>query len=194
MTIARNYPDETNLGHVMLDLETMGKRAGCAIVSIGAVEFDINTGEIGRTFYKVVNLQSCLNVGLFIDASTLYWWLQQSDEARYAICEKGDNIQNVLEEFSSFLACLGDFRIWGNGARFDIAILEAAYFAIGKGETLPWKFRNERDVRTLVSFEPDVKTEFPFPFNEIQHHPIADCKYQIGYCSKIWSKLNKNDR
>jgi DNA polymerase III epsilon subunit-like protein len=55
MTIARNYPDETNLGHVMLDLETMGKRAGCAIVSIGAVEFDINTGEIGRTFCELPN-------------------------------------------------------------------------------------------------------------------------------------------
>ena len=192
MAIKSNYPNEPNLGHVMLDLETMGKRAGCAIVSIGAVEFDINTGKTGRTFYRVINLQSCLNVGLFIDASTLYWWLQQSDAARQAICKPADSIQTVLEELSSFLVCLGDFQIWGNGARFDIAILEAAYFAIGKGETLPWKFRNERDVRTLVSFDPETIKNLPF--TGIMHNPIDDCIYQINYCSKIWKNKNLSNK
>ena len=192
MTIARNYPKEPELGHVMLDLETMGKRAGCAIVSIGAVEFDINNGGIGRTFYKVVNLQSCLNVGLFIDASTLYWWLQQSDAARQAICKPADSIQTVLEELRSFLACLGDFQIWGDGARFDIGILEAAYFAIGRGETLPWYFRNERDVRTLVSFDPAVK--FEIPFTGTIHNPIDDCIHQINYCSRIWKNKNLSNK
>ena len=189
MAIGKDY---SMLGHVMLDLETMGKRAGCAIVSIGAVEFDINNGGIGRTFYKVVNLQSCLNVGLFIDASTLYWWLQQSDAARQAICKPADSIQTVLEELRSFLACLGDFQIWGDGARFDIGILEAAYFAIGRGETLPWYFRNERDVRTLVSFDPAVK--FEIPFTGTIHNPIDDCVYQINYCSKIWKNKNLSNK
>jgi hypothetical protein len=192
MAIKSNYPNEPNLGHVMLDLETMGKRAGCAIVSIGAVEFDINTGEIVRTFYKVVNLQSCLNVGLFIDASTLYWWLQQSDAARQAICKPADSIQSVLEELRSFFACLGDFQIWGDGARFDIGILEAAYFAIGRGETLPWYFRNERDVRTLVSFEPEIIKNLPF--TGTMHNPIDDCIHQINYCSRIWKNKNLSNK
>ena len=192
MTIKSNYPKELNLGHVMLDLETMGKRAGCAIVSIGAVEFDINTGKIGRTFYKVVNLQSCLNVGLFINASTLYWWLQQSDAARQAICKPADSIQSALVKFSLFLSELGDFQIWGDGARFDIGILEAAYFAIGRGEILPWKFRNERDVRTLVSFDPVVK--FEIPFTGTIHNPIDDCIHQINYCSRIWKNKNLTNK
>jgi len=187
MAIKSGYPEEPCLGHLMLDLETMGKRAGCAIVSIGAVEFNINTGNIGRTFYRVINLQSCLNVGLVIDASTLYWWLQQSDVARQAICKPADSIQTVLNEFSSFLAILRDFQIWGDGVRFDVGILEAAYFAIGKGDTLPWYFRNERDVRTLVSFAPEIKEQYPFMGT--QHNPIDDCKHQIGYCSTIWNKL-----
>jgi hypothetical protein len=179
-----------NLGHLMLDLETMGKRAGCAIVSIGAVEFDLETGEMGRKFSEPVDLQSCLNVGLFVEASTIYWWMMQSEEARKELCKPADSIVNVLEAFTSFLHCLGDFQIWGNGASFDMSILEAAYFAIGRGEILPWKFRNERDVRTLVSFAPTIKESFVF--NGIMHHSIDDCKYQIGYCTAIWQKLKTN--
>jgi hypothetical protein len=180
--------ESKNLGHLMLDLETMGKRAGCAIVSIGAVEFNLETGETGRLFYKRVDLQSCLDVGLFIDASTLYWWLQQSNIARLELCKPAEYIQNVLEKFNSFLVSLGDVNLWGNGARFDIAILEAAYFAIGKGEIIPWNFRNERDVRTLVSFAPEIKENYPF--TGIIHDPIDDCKHQIDYCSAIWKYMN----
>ena len=177
-----------NLGHLMLDLETKGKRAGCAIASIGAVEFDLNTGKLGREFYKVVNLQSCLDVGLVIQASTLYWWLGQSDKARKAICAPSDSIQIVLEKLTSFFHTLGDFQIWGDGVRFDVGILEAAYYAIGKGEILPWYFRNEKDVRTLVSFKPEIKINAVF--TGILHNPIDDCKHQIKYCHEIWHKFN----
>jgi hypothetical protein len=189
MAIKSNLEEPKNLGHLMLDLETMGKRAGCAIVSIGAVEFNIKTGEFGREFYERVELQSCLNVGLFVEASTVYWWMMQSDEARQEFCKTPrGNIQNVLGRFNAFLGCLDDYQIWGNGARFDIAILEAAYFACNMGEKLPWKFRNERDVRTLVSFAPAIKGYYPFTGTE--HNPIDDCYYQISYCSAIWNKLN----
>ena len=41
--------------HVMLDLETMGRKSNSALVSIGAVEFDLITGETGREFYKVID-------------------------------------------------------------------------------------------------------------------------------------------
>jgi len=100
-----------------------------------------------------------------------------------------DNIMVVLEKLRSFMALLGDFQIWGNGARFDIGILEDAYKACGY-ETLPWNFRNERDVRTLVSFAPKIKEHYPAM--GVEHHPIDDCKYQIGYCTAIWNKLNTN--
>jgi len=174
----------------MLDLETMGKRAGCAIVSIGAIEFDLETGEMGRKFYEPVDLQSCLNVGLFVEASTIYWWMMQNEEARKELCKPAVSIQNVLVAFTSFLHCLGDFQLWGNGASFDMSILEAAYFAIGLGEILPWKFRNERDVRTLVSFAPEIKDNYRKM--GITHCAIDDCKHQIEYCVAIWQKLKSN--
>lgn len=179
-----------NLGHIMLDLETMGTRAGCAIVSIGAVEFDLKTGKTGKEFYERINLQSCLDAGLFVQGSTIYWWLEQGSQARTELCEPSDSIHNVLIKFALFLGGIGnDFQIWGNGACFEFGILGAAYHAIGKGETLPWNYRNERDVRTLVSLAPDIKEKYLFV--GIEHYPIDDCKHQIRYCHAIWKHVMK---
>lgn len=47
--------------HVMVDLETMGKKHNAPIVAIGAVFFDPATGSIGESFYKVVCLESSVN-------------------------------------------------------------------------------------------------------------------------------------
>jgi DNA polymerase III epsilon subunit-like protein len=41
---------------VMLDLETMGNGPRAAIVAIGAVEFDPDTGTVGERFYRAVDL------------------------------------------------------------------------------------------------------------------------------------------
>jgi len=173
---------------VMLDLETMGNKSNAAIVSIGAVEFNLETGETGREFYKVVDLQSSLDYGLNVNGSTIYWWLQQSEAARKRICEKGDNLAGVLGEFNLWMQdCVEKVKIWGNGARFDIGILEDAYVAC-QLET-PWYFRSEMDVRTLVALKPEIKATFPNI--GVEHDPIDDCKHQIGYCCATWRSLNK---
>jgi DNA polymerase III epsilon subunit-like protein len=173
---------------VMLDLETMGKKSNSALVSIGAVEFNLITGETGREFYEVIDLQSCLDVGLKVNASTIYWWLQQSQAARDAICkDKKLHITTVLQRFSTWMQdCVAEVGIWGNGARFDIGLLEDAHVACGLKN--PWYFRSEKDVRTLVSFAPQVKANLPF--TGIEHNPIDDCKHQISYCTATWKKLN----
>jgi len=180
------------LGHVMLDLETMGKKSKAAIISIGAVEFDINTGETGREFYRKINLQSCFDKGLIANGSTIEWWLMQNESARKMAADgSGVSLYIALKDFRSFLKLVGEdtVQIWGNGARFDIGILEDAYDACQLSN--PWNFRLERDVRTLVSFAPKVKEKAVFNTNGIQHDPIADCKFQIMYCTAIWQHIMK---
>jgi len=173
---------------VMLDLETMGNKSNAAIVSIGAVEFNIETGETGREFYDVIDLQSCLDKGLMVQASTIYWWLQQSDEARKRICANGGDLSLVLQRFTYWMEdCIDKVKIWGNGARFDIGLLEDAYVACNL--KTPWYFRSEMDVRTLVAFAPYIKANYPMI--GVEHDPIDDCKHQIGYCVEIWNLLNR---
>jgi len=188
------FPDKLaeikKFGHVMVDLETLGHASNSVICSIGAVEFDIETGCNGREFYVVVDIQSCLDIGLHVNGSTIEWWLKQNETPRMAIISDFRlAIGPALIEFHDFLNRLGgnSVQIWGNSNRFDLGILENAYTKLKI--PIPWNFRLERDVRTLVSFAPEIKNNFPNL--GIEHRPVDDCKYQIGYCSAIWEKLKK---
>ncbi|MFW6247150.1 MAG: 3'-5' exonuclease [bacterium] len=182
------------MNDLMLDVETLGNKSYSALLSIGAVEFDINTGEIGSKFYKRIDLQSSLDVGLKVNGSTFYWWLQQSQAARDEICKENEHISIVIKEFYSYFRKINnpEIQIWGNGARLDIGLLEDAYEACGLLDLMPWKFRCERDVRTIVSIAPHVKDNYPF--NGIEHHPVDDCIFQIGYTSEIWINHIKNNQ
>lgn len=178
-----------NFEHVMLDLETMGNKSNSVITSIGAVQFNIENGKTGDEFYERVDIQSCLDIGLIVNASTIYWWLEQNETARKEMCKPSDNIKNVLEKLKSWFGNLNeDFYLWGNGARFDIGILEDAYVKLGYYQ-MPWNFRCERDLRTLAGFAPEVKSRVQTEWTGIEHNPIDDCKLQIKYAVEIWNEI-----
>ncbi|HHL1474300.1 TPA: 3'-5' exoribonuclease [Klebsiella pneumoniae] len=181
--------------HVMVDLETMGKKHNAPIVAIGAVVFDPATGSIGESFYKVVCLESSVNWGAVIDPSTVIWWLKQSSEARSAIVN--DDAIPLLDALLQFREFVSDnvaggskkAQVWGNGASFDNSILRSSYDCIA--EDYPWEYWNDRDVRTMVelgqaiSFDP--KTTIPFEGS--RHNALADAIHQARYVSAIWLRI-----
>uniref|UniRef100_UPI00352AABAF exonuclease n=1 Tax=Klebsiella quasipneumoniae TaxID=1463165 RepID=UPI00352AABAF len=181
--------------HVMVDLETMGKKHNAPIVAIGAVVFDPATGSIGESFYKVVCLESSVNWGAVIDPSTVIWWLKQSSEARSAIVnDDAIPLQDALLQFREFVSdnVAGGSKkaqVWGNGASFDNSILRSSYDCIA--ENYPWEYWNDRDVRTMVelgqaiSFDP--KTTIPFEGS--RHNALADAIHQARYVSAIWQRI-----
>ncbi len=181
--------------HVMVDLETMGKKNNAPIVAIGAVVFDPATGSIGESFYKVVCLESSVNWGAVIDPSTVIWWLKQSSEARSAIVNDDTiPLQDALLQFREFVSdnVAGGSKmaqVWGNGASFDNSILRSSYDCIA--EDYPWEYWNDRDVRTMVelgqaiSFDP--KTTIPFEGS--RHNALADAIHQARYVSAIWQRI-----
>ncbi|HGW5591981.1 TPA: 3'-5' exoribonuclease [Klebsiella pneumoniae] len=181
--------------HVMVDLETMGKKHNAPIVAIGAVVFDPATGSIGESFYKVVCLESSVNWGAVIDPSTVIWWLKQSSEARSA--SVNDDAIPLLDALLQFREFVSDnvaggskkAQVWGNGASFDNSILRSSYDCIA--EDYPWEYWNDRDVRTMVeigqaiSFDP--KTTIPFEGS--RHNALADAIHQARYVSAIWQRI-----
>ncbi|HDS9974744.1 TPA: 3'-5' exoribonuclease [Klebsiella pneumoniae] len=181
--------------HVMVDLETMGKKNNAPIVAIGAVVFDPTTGSIGESFYKVVCLESSVNWVAVIDPSTVIWWLKQSSEARSAIVnDDAIPLQDALLQFREFVSdnVAGGSKkaqVWGNGASFDNSILRSSYDCIA--EDYPWEYWNDRDVRTMVelgqaiSFDP--KTTIPFEGS--RHNALADAIHQARYVSAIWQRM-----
>jgi len=134
------------MNQLMIDIETMGNISNSAIVSIAAVPFDLETGQNGRPFYHLIDLESCLKEGLKVTGDTIKWWLTKSESARNEIAKGGGlPLKWVLNLFSEYVN--KDYFLWSNGLRFDIALLEDAYITCGM--EIPWDFRKERDVRTL---------------------------------------------
>lgn len=175
--------------HLMIDLETMGTRTGSAILSIGACYFDPQTGKIGEQFYEAIKLQSCFDAGLTQDDSTVEWWAEQSPEAKKAAFAGTDSLANTLARFTGFIKNPGQVQPWGNGATFDISMLEAAFDACFY--TTPWKFRNIRDVRTVVEMGQviGIDPKRDIPFDGVAHNALADALHQAKYVSVIWQSL-----
>ena len=140
--------------HVMIDIETMGNKPGCAVVSIGALEFYPEAGVIGETFHFSVNLTDALLHGLTIDQGTVKWWGNQSPEAKRAITDNPTTLKSALHLLTQFLHCPEthvipkNMPIWCRGTSFDPVMLDAAFAAAGM--TAPWQYWQWRDMRTLL--------------------------------------------
>ena len=169
-------------GNVMIDLETLGKRPGCAILSIGAVAFDPLRG-LGPTFS--VNLMEVpqREAGLEVDADTVLWWERQSRAAYEAARAAPVNPAEALRQFKEWWwteAAGQKGCVWGNGASFDAPILEAVFRAFGQTE--PWGFMDQRCYRTLKNLFRDIK---PDTKNALAHSALADAVHQAEHAVKI---------
>lgn len=175
--------------HIMLDIETGGNSPSSIIFSIGAVQFDMATGEIGKQFYINIDAEDSQKQGLTFDASTVLWWMKQSDEARKSLEYNCTTLKSALSGFESWLEEVNDkdVQIWANAPSFDMVLLKAAYKTIGNRE--PWFYWQERCVRTLIAFNPLLKKAV---VNDFPHNAIGDCLYQIKYCSAIYNTININ--
>lgn len=169
--------------HVMIDIETLGNQNNSVITSLAAVEFDIESGKIGKEFHENIEIQSCIDIGLLVSGSTIKWWFEQSKEAQYQMFKNAKPLKTVLSNFSNWID--KDSIVWGNSCRFDCGILQNAYDKVGI--KLPWKYQNERCVRTMLMFEPNIKETIKF--EGTPHYALHDCYFQIKYCSAIYNKL-----
>lgn len=176
--------------HVMVDLETLGRRAGCAVLSIGAVAFDAETGKLGPEFYQVVKLTSCEEAGLHVDPETVAWWEKQNPEAQKVLKQaravRGNKpLAKSLELFNEYLYQFGSrsVHVWGNGSDFDNAILINCYAAASVKNG--WEFWNNRCFRTLKGFAPHIKTERTGTY----HNALDDAKTQALHAIKVFQHL-----
>ena len=184
--------------HLMIDIEAFGKKADSPVVSIGAVFFDPSTGNTGSEFYKVISLESAMASGGVPDASTIIFWLKASPEARSELVMDDaiplDDALLQLNEFIGENAVNGpdSVQVWGNGATYDNVLLEASYDRTGI--TCPWKFWNNRDVRTVVELGKAVGCEprYEILFDGEPHKAISDALHQVKYVSAIWQRLTEH--
>lgn len=185
-------------GSVMIDLETLSTHTNAAIIEIGAVEFNKETGEVGEKFNVIIEPSDWCKNDRHVDGETIQWWFKQTNDARKRFVTKQKDIEYctlklALEKLRYFIMDCDtvdddkDVVVWGNGSTMDITILESAYeyFDI----EIPWKFWSVNDVRTIVDLNPIVKTETKFNTG-IQHSAVGDCLHQIKYLTNTIKTLN----
>lgn len=175
------------MNHLMIDLETMGTRVNCPVVAIGACFFDPNTGEIGRTFDGAIAIADAMRYGS-ADGDTIAWWLSQSDDARKKVARGRHTAVEVFGKFYEFCQSGGqDIKPWGNGASFDISILD---YAIPKilGKPVPWKFWNVHDCRTIKALADGV-VPYTGKMAGTAHAALDDAKHQAEWVSIYWQGL-----
>lgn len=167
----------------MIDIETLGTNPNAVILSLAAVEFCPTSGKTAREFYKKIDLSSALTLGLEIDTETLIWWQTQNPVAFKEMFIDAELIGEVLEQFSYWLYDSNKI-IWANSPSFDLVILKNAFRKLNL--PTPWKYNNERCLRTMLALNPEAKQNVDHPG---AHNALNDCYFQIKYLTKIFNSF-----
>lgn len=173
-----------NKNNIMLDLETLSTDNDSVIISIGAVKF--NEKEILDRFYEVIDINSCLDLGMSVSDDTFMFWLKQPLEAKQDILSNRKiDIKTALKLFTKW--CGYDPQVFGNGAAFDNVIISSAY-KLCKLER-PWRYSNNLCFRTLKRLYPDIE----ITFNGVKHKSVDDAEWQALYLIELF-KQNVDSR
>lgn len=165
----------------MIDLEGLATGPDTTILTIAAQAFDpFGSGYYDRHYYARVTLESQEN--RVIDDGTIAWWATQPEHAREEAFGEQDRIplDQALDELARLI--WHSQLIWSQGPTYDMNILEHAYKSYGK--SLPWKYYQVRDSRTVFSLWPDQ------PIPPTSHHALEDCRRQIGMLQNTLKYLN----
>lgn len=155
----------------MIDIETLDNTPTSVILSIGAVLFRIKENEVVDTFYQNICPESCVKHGLTICPETVAWWKSQKIEAWNCLLADRLPLKEALGRFSGWISGM-TVNVWGNGANFDIVIMENAFRACKM--RVPWKYPNVRCYRTInCLFGSRVKE-----FEGIKHNALDDALHQ----------------
>ena len=177
---------------VMIDIETLNTKPDSVIATLGAVKFNRNKFcdniKNYNTFYRRIDLKSCLDIGLTSSKDTIKWWNEQPESAKTEIFDTKNriSIQQCLKEFKEwFKPC---YKIWSHGDDFDCVILKNAYDKCNI--EAPWKFWNTRDTRTIFDI-------CGYYFNQnngtsIVHHSLQDAFRQTIALQECFKILNKS--
>jgi hypothetical protein len=168
---------DPEIEQVMLDIETMSTQPNAVIVSIGATKFSLSKGIIDTLSVNIDPADS-RKYGLHICSETVDWWKKQDKDAIAAWRTNPQSLKNALNTFTEFYGSKS-ITIYGNSANFDVSILESSYKALNI--SVPWKFRDITDYRTICKLFPDVEVEY----SGIKHGALSDAINQTNHLIKL---------
>jgi hypothetical protein len=151
------------------------------IVSIGAVRFDMGHGIVDE-FAVVIDPIDAESRGLRLDAATVLWWFEQSEEARAGwLAADAVKLEYALMALHYWMVQGGeDMEVWCKGAAFDAPLLEAAFAVCG--EPVPWKYWMVKCYRTVAKEWREVSVGLR---SGVAHDALDDARHQALHLLQI---------
>ena len=156
---------------LMIDVESLGIKAGAPVVTIGATLFDpyaCDSGEelMRRSLLIRVDISNAVDLADHVSGGTMRWWFEQKDAAIKALV--GDDAISMKEacrklfdychdrgsymndrEFQGITDFPKTNRYWAKDPDFDMRLMEYFYDHPSIGIKPPWTFWSNRSVRTV---------------------------------------------
>lgn len=177
--------------HLMLDIETLDTENTACILSVGGVLFDPEKGVNSYETVLDMRLSAEAQQKDFrrtISASTVTWWMQQSEAAREEVfnpvapptrlCVAATNLETALNRAE---------HIWANDPDFDCAVLK--HFMQQHIPSFRWPFWKHRSYRTIKAFIPSLMIEaFDIKKYErgVAHNALDDAITQANVVCALW--------
>ncbi|EDW6355799.1 3'-5' exoribonuclease [Salmonella enterica subsp. enterica] len=186
------------MSNVMIDIETAGTGHHSAIISYGVAVFDLLTGKIiAEEYIRADWKEDCMFYDGKIDPLTIEWWMKQSSEARAELITHEemlppDEALMLLFEFIRKHCDDGPVYVWAKSPSFDLSLIkDAAERCAISSEEIPWKFWNERDVRTIEGLASQFNFPLPYGKADVTHHALEDVRGQIRNVSAVIGAMHE---
>lgn len=185
---------------VLIDLETLGTKPGCVILSCVAVGLNRKGEDNDRQpkIKVVFSMTQQMLIGLVPDQNTLSWYLkdkkgqlQEIKDSGASVEELKDALSRLTEFFNRVLQGNKNACIWGNDANFDVEILFELFKRVLPDSAFPFKYYKYMNVRTIKdSAEYLFGREFYSKKDaKKSHDPEYDCEYEVMMLQKFWKAV-----
>jgi hypothetical protein len=157
------------MNDLMIDIEGLGTRPGCAIHELGAVKFDLHTGVTGAEFLAKIIPDNGLH-----EAESEAWHRERGTYPLPGRAAQEDSTR-AFYRFDAWLTTIGPIeRVWSWGATYDFPVLQAIWSAYGPTPKLPWEYHQAMCARTV----------WKLAFGDLRHadrphKAVEDCRAAI---------------
>lgn len=189
--IDAQHPDPEPPSRVlMIDIESLALGTRPVITQVALLGYDLEEDELLDArhvqFYPIDPQQQIIPPRR-ISASTLSWWMKQSDEARSRFDQSvSDDFAELPALARHLIATVNqltddgriNYEVVAKGPQFDVAALETLLEDLGL--KTPWAYDKVRDLRTLLATAGINSKNVPKPQGFIPHVAYWDARWQLS--------------
>jgi len=174
---------------LMLDIESLALGPRPVITQIALLGYEVESDEYIADFYNQylpIEPQQQIIPARVIQATTLSWWMKQSDEARANFdLNSGTDFEDLVAALRGLIHSFNrltlngtrNYELSAKGPKFDVVAVETLLTELGL--EVPWDYSRVTDVRQDCRRARINPKDVPKPKGTIPHVAYWDARWQI---------------